>query len=185
MNDENDGGFSPPSDDWRTPPASSVGTQETRDVNDVSDQDDRVPFNIPRNVAPVNEVHELVRLLWIENPTSKSQQLFTNILFDVLCAQACDEVTTENDPDKMLSLYDLAATNFTLAMTTFPKKKYVLDNLMQYLPECLIASLLILKRCSPLCRRFHFGARTTEPQSTRLTRQNASVSLEAKFGMRI
>jgi hypothetical protein len=94
---------------------------------------DFVPFPIPKNVSPVNEVEQFVQDMWIDG-TKKSKKLFIQALFDLVCAQACNEITESQKPDKIHAIYDLAATEFTNAMTTFLTKSYIMENFQVYLP---------------------------------------------------
>ena len=85
-------------------------------VDEEDDKDDKdqstVPFVIPKNVAPLNEVHEMIRVSYVEGNKSAKDTL-VKALFLVISAQACNKITVENSPDRMIPLYDLATSEFT------------------------------------------------------------------------
>jgi hypothetical protein len=58
------------------------------DAADEDSNDDEVPFSVPKNVAPVHEVQQFIRLLWIENTAGgkRDHALFLNALFDLVWA---------------------------------------------------------------------------------------------------
>ena len=107
--------------------------------DDDGDNDSIVPFNIPRNVAPVHEIEEMVRILNADSGDTKSQKVqrdcLVQNLFRLICGQACNNITEESNPDKKLALYELAALEFTQTMETYPKKEYAMNNLMHFLPD--------------------------------------------------
>jgi hypothetical protein len=92
-----------------------------------------VPFAIPKNVTPVNEVQEMVSELW--NTTSANKKLFIYALFDLLAGHAGDSVTGEQSVARYPDLCTMAGTNFIQSLDTYPKKNYIIDNLMLYLPN--------------------------------------------------
>ena len=47
-------------------------------------------FDVPKDVAAVHEVEELVKQLHTKSPTQAKSKLFMQCLFSLLCGQACD-----------------------------------------------------------------------------------------------
>lgn len=92
-------------------------------------------LEIPKNVSPVNELEEFFRKAFADDASKQRKQLAVNALFDVLCGQACNVITEECSQDRVIALYELAAQQFTATLESYPKKLYVIDNLMVYLPE--------------------------------------------------
>ena len=108
-------------------------SQTDEGINEVEDDGkDYVPFEIPKEVAPVNEVHEFSRLLTCNGKSESS--LYVNALFDVLSARSCNTITEESGHERLFQLYDQVATEFILGVENYPKKEYCRENVLEYLP---------------------------------------------------
>jgi hypothetical protein len=117
-----------------------INDQVTEDIESQLNEDecaDTVPFPIPNNVLPVHEIQEVVRVLWTENTETNGRpsKQFLKSLFELVCAEACNTIVTDNHSDKMINIYELAAAEFMKALESLPKKQYVMDNLMKFLPD--------------------------------------------------
>jgi len=101
------------------------------------DDEDVLPFTIPKDVLPVNEIQQMVKVMWTDNTETNGRpnKYFVKCLFELLCAQACNTITVEIDPERMINIYELAATEFVNALETLPKKQYIMENLFQYFPD--------------------------------------------------
>jgi hypothetical protein len=109
------------------------------DIEEVDEEkeNDWIPFTIRKDVLPVNEVQQMVKVMWTENTVTNGEpnKHFSKCLFVLVCAQACNTITQDFQPERTMHIYELASTEFVKAMETLPKKVYIIENVLQFFPE--------------------------------------------------